>query len=479
MPPRHRSGAGADSGTAPTASSVFPARLAEDAAPLSGDAAALDQLLAQIASYGMGTPTLVQGAAVAYAQMLASRGDTSPPKAQYPGTGELAKYSIPTVNDLHRVIATRDAKARESVASSKRYGTDAADFLAVVDDDSDPYVVAGIIPEAMPAMIVGAPKSRKSWIMIYLAICVAAGLPAFGRPTKRGRVLVIAREDTARETRRRMRLVMRALGVEPETLRGWLRVDSTQPLYLDLDADLIALAYTLKEFRPSVCFVDSLSRVHAKNEDSKTEMGIVLNRWSDLCGNYSCSIVLLHHVVKWGDGATLLQRIRGSGDIGAVLRVAIGVTKRDESTSTIETDGNLADLAHPFDVRFADVEESGKRVALRIEADAIEGTEADADTEELIDELLAALLRERQATQRTLAKGRGTRREVMTALEIMVKRGLVRAPKARERGGYTLTEAGLATARGVNAGPTITMPVPTGGGTIGELISDIVAPGAA
>lgn len=462
------------SATSPSSSSdPVPGDRGGPSGPGSGDGL-LRELLAKIEGYGRGRPTLVQGAAVAYAQLLGE-----PPPTKYPGTGELARYNIPTVQDLHVVIKTLDDEARKPKTELKRYGTDAADFLAVVDEDSDPYVVAGLIPEGMPAMIVGAPKSRKSWIMIYLAICVAVGLPAFGRPTKRGRVLVIAREDTARETRRRLRLIMRALGVAPETLRGWLRVDSTQPLYLDLDADLIALAYTLKEFRPSVCFVDSLSRVHAKNEDSKTEMAIVMNRWSDLCGNYSCSIVLLHHVVKWGDGATLLQRIRGSGDIGAVLRVAIGVTKRDESTSTIETDGNLADLAHPFDVRFSDVEESGERVALRIEADAIDGTEADADTEELIDALLAALLREGQATQRTLAKGRGTRREVMAALEIMVRRGLVRAPKARERGGYTLTEAGLAQARGASAGPSITMPPPTGDGLISQLISDIVTPGAA
>lgn len=252
----------------------------------------------------------------------------------------------------------------------KRYGLDAADFLSVEDEAEDPYIVQGLIPAGMPTLLVGPPKSRKSWIMLYLAICVAAGLPAFGRQTRQGRVLVIAREDTPRETRRRLRLIMADLGVTADQLRGWLRVDSSTSLFLDEQEDAEALAATLAEFMPSMCMIDSMSRVHSCNEDSKTEMAPVMNVWSELCSRYSCSVVLLHHTIKHWEGSFKLKNVRGTGDIVAVARVGIGVSVSAAGVSKIEVDGNLADMALPFNVSLRDVVKDGVRTAVSVQHSA-------------------------------------------------------------------------------------------------------------
>jgi archaellum biogenesis ATPase FlaH len=365
-------------------------------------------------------------------------------------------------------------QAAQNTVVTKRYGIDAAEFLAIDDEESDPFLVQGIIPEGMPTMIVGPPKSRKSWVNLYLAVCIAAGVPAFGRRTTRGRVLVIAREDTARETRRRIRLIMRALKIEAEHLRGWLRVDSTQPLYLDNLDDANALGHTLTEFRPSVVFIDSLSRIHSRDENSRTDMQPVMNMWADLCTFWNCSVVLLHHMPKWTKG-TVIQNIRGSGDIGAVVRVAIGVTRVDKSTSQIEVDGNLADMAPKFHVRFSDLDAAGKEIAANSTvarhaiALAVVGSGVgmtDPLSDPLVGDIAVAMF-EHGGTMSVIKirKGRGGKDLVDRAIDVLVENGLaLKAMRGRRHEGYYLTEAGKVFAganpytSSVNAGSGIVAP---------------------
>lgn len=250
------------------------------------------------------------------------------------------------------------------------YGADTVDYLGTgedVDDDRDTYLVQGLIPAGSPSMIVGPPKSKKSFITYYMAVCIAAGVSAFGRPTRRGRVLLISREDGRRETKRRLWQVARALGVDLRKLaaEGWLRVDATHSLFLDRPEDFEALTATMREFKPAALFVDSLSRVHCADENDRSAMATVTNLWNGLCTEFDCAVCILHHVVKWGDGKTLIQRIRGTGDLGALVRAVIGVEKESAEISRVETDGNLADLAGEFAVRFTDrVVEGAKRIEL-------------------------------------------------------------------------------------------------------------------
>lgn len=328
-----------------------------------------------------------------------------------------------------------------------RYGIDAADFLKMDDGDEDPWIIKGLLPEGMPTVIAGPPKSKKSWIELYLAVCVAAGVRAFDLPTRRTRVLIIAREDTARETRRRIRLIMCGLGIEPENLRGWLRVDATNPLYLDCQEHVEILADTIAEFLPAVVFIDSLSRVHSCDENSRSEMAIVMNVWSDLCSRFSCSVVLLHHVIKWDNGGSLIQRIRGTGDIGAVLRVAIGVERVADAVSRIETDGNLADLVKKFEVRFEDRFEGGTRSALVIVADTpplpTVARSCDPLGEPLIADIADFLFKGGTKSVADIRRGRGSKDDVARALATMRAHGLTeQVTVGRKNMGLRLTLAG-------------------------------------
>jgi hypothetical protein len=317
-----------------------------------------------------------------------------------------------------------------SPAPADTYGEDIFDFLGDDEDDEDDaenYLINGLIPEGVPMVIAGLPKSRKSWIMYVAAIALASGKRLFGRDVRQSRVLIIGREDTRRETRRRIWRLARGMGLDPRDLKGWLRVDVSRPLRLDQAADLAALTATVADYRPGVVFIDCLARVHTKNENSSTEMAAVTNAWADLCSASGATVAIIHHMSKWGEGS-LFQRMRGSGDLGAVVRFGIGVKKQDESISMLETDGNLPGGAEPFGVEFADAENADGKPIVTIQARGAKELRQDAHTGavarakgRVMDELSAG-----PASANGLCRAVGGRRGVvLAAIDELTKEGTI------------------------------------------------------
>lgn len=352
------------------------------------------------------------------------------------------------------------APVGSSIASGDEYGIDGAEFMSMEFGD-DAWLVHGLVPEGVPVVMAGLAKAGKSWIELYLALCIATGRPAFGRPTRKARVLLISREDRDRECKRRMLLLMRGLKIDPEDLRGQLRIDCQQPLYFDRADELAKLERTMVSFRPAAVFIDSLSRIHMQDENSRTEMSKVTNVWSDMCGRHNSTVVILHHVVKMAEGRSLMQKIRGTGDIPAVVRMGIGVEKLADGTVVIETDGNMADMAHEFKLRRVDYDAKGGKVVVEgaarhsIELELVGGTGAAAGGvdrlhDPVIGELVTALYNARLGntpgvvTATTLHKRCGGKREVTPKLKIMMDEGIAEyAMQGKKVMGYQLTPAGV------------------------------------
>jgi hypothetical protein len=257
------------------------------------------------------------------------------------------------------------------VTAPVKYGANTAAFLGDGRDaeaEATHWLVPGLVPVGLPTMFAGLPKSRKSLLAYHVAIAVAAGVPVLGQPTQRGRVLVISREDGAHETRRRLWQISRGLGVDLAQLGDeWIKVDTSVPLHLDRPADVAQLRATMQEFKPALVLIDSLSRVNTADENDRGSMAAVTNAWNDLCHAHDCTVVMIHHEGKGARGS-VLQRVRGTGDLVALARVVVGVTKLDARRSRIEVDGNLADMSAPFEVSFVDGDAAGmKSIAITTE----------------------------------------------------------------------------------------------------------------
>jgi RecA-family ATPase len=64
---------------------------------------------------------------------------------------------------------------------------------------------------------------------------------------------------------------------------------------------------TIKTFKPGYVLIDSLSRTHQGDENSKKEMSVVTGTWGDLAQQYDLAFSLIHHVPKANEGTKPLR----------------------------------------------------------------------------------------------------------------------------------------------------------------------------
>ncbi len=249
------------------------------------------------------------------------------------------------------------------------YGRPLLEYLGADDpgDVDDEWIQHGLIAAGVAQTTAGHPKSYKTFLMEYLFVCSALGVEAFQKfPVKRTRGLILPREDSERETRRRVWRLFRGIAHQQgwsadETrarlreLEGWLWIESLKPFYWAVDDDMRALLQTIERRKLGMVLVDSLSRTHLGDENSVKEMQPVINRWADTAQQFGVAVSVIHHFTKSGSG-TLLQQLRGSGSIGAAVRHIVGVEKPKERGQPFEIDfdGNLRGLPAPFKIQIED-----------------------------------------------------------------------------------------------------------------------------
>lgn len=256
------------------------------------------------------------------------------------------------------------------------YGHDIVQFLGDeedLDDDTGDWVIRGMVLRAAPNIIAGTPKSRKTMLALHMVISAAAGMPTWLERfpiMERCRVLVLSHEDSKRETRRRLWRLARGLGIDPRSLASNLRIaDATEPFHFDHAQEMARMEATIQAWRPRIILMDSLSRMHVADENSKREMNAVTGAWLTLAARFDLSIVTIHHLVKTSLSSSLINQLRGSGDIGAAVRHAVGVSKNDKTPDMAHlwTDGNQPYQPDPFDVQIVDDVDQHGKPTIRIE----------------------------------------------------------------------------------------------------------------
>lgn len=229
-------------------------------------------------------------------------------------------------NHASRVMLSLRGKAKQIRLAEARVGKDAADHFAAgygVDDFIEPSVFAyldfrkevqppdwiwdGMIAAGDLILAAGVPKLGKSWLTMSLAVAVANELGWFlDRNIVGGNVLYFDEENPTDVVYQR---IMQKLGHHNLSqlryiLGGGLRLDS-HPERLMQEAIL---------FGPRLIFIDSLARVHGKDENSFSEMSEILNGvLKPLARDTGAAVVLIHHHDKAGNGP------RGSSDIEAAV----------------------------------------------------------------------------------------------------------------------------------------------------------------
>lgn len=229
-------------------------------------------------------------------------------------------------------------------------GENIESFLA--DRVNVKWICEPFIAEQSIGIIAGLPESRKSWIMVDLAVTAAAGggqwMSRF--PVAKKRVLLIDQERTKSEVQRRIQAVIAGKGLAVNDIRDTLFVRSSTSTRMDDQRSYDSLKKEINDIKPELILIDSFATIHTKNESSRMEIQQVMERFKELRNEFKCSIVIIHHETKASfqgkkEGAeSSFLDMAGNIAIPAAAEFCMNVTKHTEEASwchhTKSTQGN-------------------------------------------------------------------------------------------------------------------------------------------
>jgi hypothetical protein len=193
----------------------------------------------------------------------------------------------------------------------------------MVDPGPPDWLVNELICKGDLTMMIGEPGVGKSWLTMSLAVAIAEGYSTWlGRPlaveSGAGRVLYVDEENPQNLIPYRLQ----RLGLTDDGAKN-IRYLHRQGVRLDKHPEL--LLDEALDFEPTLIVLDSLTRLHTKDENSASEVAALFNDGiNPLCRDTGATTIVLHHTTK-SDGASSFTRARGSGDMSASIDSGLDV----------------------------------------------------------------------------------------------------------------------------------------------------------
>ena len=189
------------------------------------------------------------------------------------------------------------------------------------------FLVDELIPEGLH-ILAGAPKIGKSWLALWLCLCVAQGLPLWNFATTQGEVLYLSLEDSFQRIQTRL---------------FDLTEDAPPTLHFAIMADTLkhGLEQQIEQFLTEhpdtkLVVIDTLQRVRGTGSDSN----LYANDYQDigllkkLADRRHIAILLIHHLRKLHDDDPM-NMISGS----------TGLSGAADSTFVLQKNSRLANIA--------------------------------------------------------------------------------------------------------------------------------------
>ena len=190
-----------------------------------------------------------------------------------------------------------------------------------------PFLVDELLPEGLH-ILAGAPKIGKSWLALWLCLCVSQGQPLWNFAVTQGEVLYLSLEDSYRRIQSRL---------------FDLTEDAPPTLHFAIMADTLkhGLEQQIEQFlmehpTTKLVVIDTLQRVRGTGSDSN----LYANDYQDigllkkLADNQHIAILLIHHLRKLHDDDPM-NMISGS----------TGLSGAADSTFVLQKNSRLANIA--------------------------------------------------------------------------------------------------------------------------------------
>lgn len=233
--------------------------------------------------------------------------------------------------------------------------------LATVSDLVDrepeirPFIVADMIFERTTNMLVGKYGSAKSFFLLYLALCIAACVPAPGGRVAKGVVVYVYAEGAAGLTAR-VRAFCRHRELTSEDFGSRIlflckRWDATDEEFTaEMQSELEARGIT----QVDLIIFDTLSAnaFLGFDENRTADMKLLMDALRRLQQLFNCAVLMCHHSGHGG------ERERGSSDLGAACDAIFFVEKQGEQVTVKQTKSRDVAPIAPIRMRLVPVDDS-------------------------------------------------------------------------------------------------------------------------
>ena len=209
----------------------------------------------------------------------------------------------------------------------KKLETMTAEQLQSAPYSPVPFLVDELLPEGLH-ILAGAPKIGKSWLALWLCLCVSQGQPLWNFAVTQGEVLYLSLEDSYRRIQSRL---FDLTEDAPPTLHFAILAD-TLKRGLEQQIEQFLMEHTTTK----LVVIDTLQRVRGTGSDSN----LYANDYQDigllkkLADKQHIAILLIHHLRKLHDDDPM-NMISGS----------TGLSGAADSTFVLQKSSRLANIA--------------------------------------------------------------------------------------------------------------------------------------
>lgn len=174
-----------------------------------------------------------------------------------------------------------------------------------------PTIIDGLLRAGAKLILGGCSKSRKSWTLIQLALCLANGLRFLGLETRKSNVLYINLELPEAEMCQRVIEVSDAMDCSRAGLKIWNLRGHARPL----ESLVGSIIFQAHKEGAGVVILDPIYKVLGDRcENSNEDVAGLLNYTDEIVERTGASFIFAHHFAKGSQGGKFVEdRISGAG----------------------------------------------------------------------------------------------------------------------------------------------------------------------